>query len=388
VSEVVLLGNPGTTDDPAPTESGTWPASSQYDISRYTVQAWSGSAWQTVASVSGNTKHIVRLAFAPVTTDRIRVIPADDASNGQTANDNLVSLTEIEVRSPAGAGQMRTQRFDAWGRIEQAAGSVPTYGFTGREPDATGLIHYRARYYHPELGRFVSRDPLGLSAGINPYAYADGNPVLFNDPDGLMAKLAWNSSTDYLSRNGTRILDGTQTVLDVAGLVPVVGEFADGANALIYLGRGDNTNAALSGAAMIPFVGWGATTVKVAGKVDNAVGGAEILGKVDGKTIRSGDFSIVDWAGYPAGVPKPAGPVNLIPSAEYQSARAAANAENRALHRADPSISPQQIHEIQPVRFGGTPTDPANKVYLDRSLHQQVTNWWNDLQRYIQGVGR
>ena len=119
--------------------------------------------------------------------------------------------------------------------------------------------------------------------------------------------IRWNSSTDYLSRNGTRILDGTQTVLDVAGLVPVVGEFADGANALIYLGRGDNTNAALSGAAMIPFVGWGATTVKVAGKVDNAVGGAEILGKVDGKTIRSGDFSIVDWAGYPAGVPKPAG---------------------------------------------------------------------------------
>ncbi|MDP3638827.1 MAG: hypothetical protein Q8R51_15720, partial [Azonexus sp.] len=46
---------------------------------------------------------------------------------------------------------------------------------------------------------------------------------------------------------------------------------ADGANALIYLGRGDNTNAALSGAAMIPFIGWGATTAKVVGRVDNAV---------------------------------------------------------------------------------------------------------------------
>ena len=62
-----------------------------------------------------------------------------------------------------GAGQIRTQRFDAWGRIEQTAGSVPTYGYTGREPDATGLVHYRARYYHPELGRFVSRDPLGIA---------------------------------------------------------------------------------------------------------------------------------------------------------------------------------------------------------------------------------
>ena len=97
--------------------------------------------------------------------------------------------------------------------------------------------------------------------------------MLFNDPDGLLAKLAWNTSSDYLSRNATRILDGTQSLLDVVGLVPGVGEVADGANALIYLGRGDNTNAALSGAAMIPFVGWGATTAKVAGKVDNAVDG-------------------------------------------------------------------------------------------------------------------
>lgn len=98
VSEVVLVGNSGTVDDAAPSETRTWASSRQFDTSTYTVQAWSGSAWQTVVSVSGNTKHIVRLAFAPVTTDRIRVIPADDASNGQTANDNLVSLTEIEVR--------------------------------------------------------------------------------------------------------------------------------------------------------------------------------------------------------------------------------------------------------------------------------------------------
>ena len=207
VSEVVLVGNPGTTDDPLPNEGGTWPADSQFDTSRYTVQTWSGSAWQTVGSVSGNTLHIRRVSFAPVTTDRIRVIPTDDASNGQTPNDNLVSLTEIEVRSPAGAGQVATQRFDAWGRVEQAAGSVPTYGYTGREPDVTGLVYYRARYYHPDIGQFVSRDPLGLSAGINPYAYADGNPVLFNDPDGLMAALAWNSASSYWTQNnvGTRL---------------------------------------------------------------------------------------------------------------------------------------------------------------------------------------
>jgi len=64
--------------------------------------------------------------------------------------------------------------------------------------------------------------------------------------------------------------------------------------------------------------------------------------------------------------------------------RAAANSANRAIHQADPSISPQQIHEIQPIKFGGNPTDPNNKVYLDPSTHQAVTNWWNNLQRAVQ----
>ncbi len=59
------------------------------------------------------------------------------------------------------------------------------YGYTGREPDETGLIYYRARYYDPTLGRFTQRDPIGLQGGINPYAYVGGNPVNFTDPSGL-----------------------------------------------------------------------------------------------------------------------------------------------------------------------------------------------------------
>ncbi|TAK22337.1 MAG: hypothetical protein EPO26_11590 [Chloroflexota bacterium] len=57
--------------------------------------------------------------------------------------------------------------------------------------------------------------------------------------------------------------DGIHTVLDVAGLVPGFGEIADGINAGFYLAQGDTTNAALSGAAMIPFAGWAATTTKL-----------------------------------------------------------------------------------------------------------------------------
>lgn len=51
-------------------------------------------------------------------------------------------------------------------------------------------------------------------------------------------------------------------ILDVAGLIPVVGEPADAANAAWYTAEGDYTNAALSAAAMVPIAGWGATALK------------------------------------------------------------------------------------------------------------------------------
>lgn len=56
--------------------------------------------------------------------------------------------------------------------------------YTGRENDLTQAYYYRARYYDPILKRFISSDPIGLSAGLNFYAYANSNPVNFTDPDG------------------------------------------------------------------------------------------------------------------------------------------------------------------------------------------------------------
>ena len=68
------------------------------------------------------------------------------------------------------------------------------------------------------------------------------------------------------SGSGMGWLDWVQGGLDIVGLVPVVGEIADGANALIYTARGDYLNAGLSAAAMIPFAGWGATGGKLINK--------------------------------------------------------------------------------------------------------------------------
>jgi len=74
----------------------------------------------------------------------------------------------------------------------------------------------------------------------------------------------------FWAKYGGGILDDTQLVLDGVGLIPGVGEIADGANALISLGRGDYAGATLSAAAMIPFAGWGATAAKAAKKAAEA----------------------------------------------------------------------------------------------------------------------
>jgi RHS repeat-associated protein len=99
-----------------------------------------------------------------------------------------------------------TQLFDSWGNSLPGAklGNVDRYGYTGREPDATGLVYYRARYYDPVTARFSQRDPIGLQGGVNQYAYVSNNPVNFTDPSGLFKVDPWSANTatsypNYLS---------------------------------------------------------------------------------------------------------------------------------------------------------------------------------------------
>jgi hypothetical protein len=80
---------------------------------------------------------------------------------------------------------------------------------------------------------------------------------------------------------GFGLLDGIQLGLDVVGLVPGLGEIADGVNGVISLARGDKVGAALSFAAMIPFAGWAATGgkwVKTGIKYSDEIAGAARYG--------------------------------------------------------------------------------------------------------------
>jgi RHS repeat-associated protein len=49
-----------------------------------------------------------------------------------------------------------------------------------------GASYYRARYYDPAPGRFLSEDPIGFNGGQNFYAYVRNNPLWYADPSGLI----------------------------------------------------------------------------------------------------------------------------------------------------------------------------------------------------------
>ena len=84
------------------------------------------------------------------------------------------------------AGSFTTQYgYEAYGNTTTTGGySDNPFQYTGRENDGTGLYYYRARYYDPELPRFISQDPAGFGGGINQHAYVSGDPVSYTDPSG------------------------------------------------------------------------------------------------------------------------------------------------------------------------------------------------------------
>jgi len=78
-------------------------------------------------------------------------------------------------------------RYDAFGRVVEMTGDIgQSIAFTGRDWGADeSLYYYRARYYDPQIGRFISQDPVGRARGANYYAYVVNNPLLYTDPLGL-----------------------------------------------------------------------------------------------------------------------------------------------------------------------------------------------------------
>src|SRR5439155_26556119 len=77
--------------------------------------------------------------------------------------------------------------YDDWGAITATSGTAAiTLGLAGGiyDPD-TGLVHFGARDYDAQTGRWTSKEPVKTAGVINPYEYAGSDPINGSDVDGL-----------------------------------------------------------------------------------------------------------------------------------------------------------------------------------------------------------
>jgi RHS repeat-associated protein len=104
-------------------------------------------------------------------------------------------LGSTSLTTSAAGSVISELRYKAWGEVRFASGNMPTkYQYTGQfsYESEFGLYFYNARWYDSSLGRFAQADSIipEQSQGIQAwdrYAYANNNPVLYDDPTGHKA---------------------------------------------------------------------------------------------------------------------------------------------------------------------------------------------------------
>uniref|UniRef100_A0A7V0Z585 RHS repeat-associated core domain-containing protein n=1 Tax=candidate division WOR-3 bacterium TaxID=2052148 RepID=A0A7V0Z585_UNCW3 len=117
-------------------------------------------------------------------------------------------------------------------QYSMTGGAYNNYRFTGKEYDATtGLYYFEARYYMPEIGRFITADPISQLVNLklkdhlslNLYDYAKHNPLKFVDLDGEVVWRAVGVGVWDLAKGLAGTIGGGILVVSGASTTPVGG---------------------------------------------------------------------------------------------------------------------------------------------------------------------
>jgi RHS repeat-associated protein len=99
------------------------------------------------------------------------------------ANKNILGLYDAD------GNQTAAYTYDPFGNLLSSSGTwanANPFRFSSEfHDDETGLVYYNFRYYNPQIGRWLSRDPLGEQGGVNLYAMVGNNPINLWDILGL-----------------------------------------------------------------------------------------------------------------------------------------------------------------------------------------------------------
>jgi RHS repeat-associated protein len=159
--------------------------------------AYNGDGVRTRKTVGGHTtQYVLDLAttLPAVSSDTdgvylygLDIIAQQQAERQYYMHDGLGSVRQLLDST----GEIETSyAYDPFGVPVMGGDGSNPYQFTGEAWDAeVELLYLRARYYQPEVGRFITKDPwageLQRPATLNLYAYARNNPFNLVDPTGL-----------------------------------------------------------------------------------------------------------------------------------------------------------------------------------------------------------
>ena len=135
--------------------------------------------WKTEGGVT--TKYVYGLGLLyEETANNIKIYHFDNRGSTTAITDINGHITD-------------TFAYDTYGKLLSRTGtSKVIFGYNGRDgviTESNGLIYMRARYYSPEMKRFINADvvagEISNAVTLNRFAYANGNPVSHIDPFGL-----------------------------------------------------------------------------------------------------------------------------------------------------------------------------------------------------------